>query len=62
MYATTGRNAPLKKAKVTDDSNIEMITPAVRTKWYSRVPLQDHRMQNYTLGDEDDEEDELAPR
>jgi len=62
MYATTGRNAPSKTTKVIDDSNIEMITPGVGTKWYGRVPLQDHRMQNYVLEDDDDEEDELAPR
>lgn len=57
MYATTGRNAPSKTTKFIDDSNIEI----TGTKWYNRVPSRNHGMQNYVLGDDDDE-DELAPR
>ncbi|KAF8809521.1 hypothetical protein BYT27DRAFT_7187837 [Phlegmacium glaucopus] len=59
-YATTGRNATSKTIKVIDNSNIEMITPRGGTQWYSRVPSGNNGMQNYVLGD--DEEDELAPR
>ena len=56
MYATTGRNAPSKTTKV---DFIETITPGVE---YGRVPSENHRMENYALGDDDDEEYELAPR
>lgn len=59
-YATTGRNAPSKTTKVIDDSNIEMITPGGRREWYNRVPSGNNGMQDYVIGD--DEEDELAPR
>ena len=59
MYATTGRNSPSKNTKVIDDSIIEMT--GTGAKWYSRLPPGNHRMQNYVLGDDDDE-DELAPR
>jgi len=59
MYPTTGRNAPPKTTKVIDDSNIEMITPEGETKWYNRVPSGNNRMQDYVIGDY--EEDELAP-
>ena len=63
MYATTGRNAPSKTSKVIDNSNIEMSAPSVGgKKWYSRVPSGNNEMQNYVLGDEEDEEDEMAPR
>ena len=58
-YATTGRNAPSKTTKVVDDSNIEMITPEGATKWYNRVPSGNNRMQDYVIGDYED--DELAP-
>ena len=56
MYATTGRNAPSKTTKV---DFIETITPGVE---YGRVPSENHRMENYALGDDDDEEYELTPR
>ena len=59
MYATTGRNAPSKTTKVIDDSNIEMITPGGERQWYNRVPSGNIRMQDYVIGDY--EEDELAP-
>ena len=62
MYATTGRNASSKATQVIDHSNIEMILPETRTKWYSRMPSRNNEMQNYVLGDDDYEEDELAPR
>jgi hypothetical protein len=58
-YAITGRNAPSKTTKVIDDSNIEMISPGGETKWYNRVPTGNSRMQDYVIGDY--EEDELAP-
>lgn len=62
MYTTTGRNAPSKTIRVIDDSNIEMITSGIRPKWYSRVPSGNNETQNYVLGDDDYEEDEMAPR
>lgn len=60
-YATTGRNAASKPTRVMDNSNIEMITPAGGRQWYSRVHSGNNRMQDYVLGDDEDE-DELAPR
>ena len=39
-----------------------MVTPGIGPKWYSQVPSGNYRGQNYVLGDDDDEEDELAPR
>ena len=59
-YATTGLNAPSKITKVIGESNIEMITPGGERQWYNRVPSGNNRMQDYVIGDY--EEDELAPR
>ena len=59
MYATTGRNAP-SKTKAINVSNIEMISPGGWRQWYRQVPSGNIRMQDYVLGD--DEEDEMMPR
>jgi hypothetical protein len=59
MYATTGRNA-LSKTKAINVSNIEMTTPGGERQWYRHVLSGNNRMQDYVLGD--DEEDELMPR
>jgi hypothetical protein len=52
-----------------DASNIEMVTPGGRSKWYSRVPTSRTRTRSglastiptHVLGDEDEEE-EVTPR
>ncbi|KAF8902359.1 hypothetical protein CPB84DRAFT_1907963 [Gymnopilus junonius] len=62
LYTTTGRNAPSIILNKADDSNIEMVTPGGRSKWYSRVPLQGTVGPAHVLGDdEEDEEDLMAP-
>ncbi|KAF8956931.1 hypothetical protein BDZ97DRAFT_1925000 [Flammula alnicola] len=61
LYSTTGRNAS-KSANSVDDSNIEMVTPGGRSKWYSRVPLRGNGMQTHVLGDDDEDEDLMAPQ
>lgn len=45
-----------------DDANIEMVTPGGRSKWYSRVPLRGNGGQTHVLGDDDDDEDLMAPQ
>ncbi|KAF4610575.1 hypothetical protein D9613_007093 [Agrocybe pediades] len=62
LYATSGRNAPSVKVNRLDDSNIEMVTPGGRTKWYSRVPLRGNSEPTHVLGDEDEDEDMMAPQ
>jgi len=57
MYATTGRNAPLKTKAINVS---ETITPGGGRQWYRQVPSRNIRMQDYVLGD--DEEDEMMPR
>ena len=37
-----------------------MITPGGGRQWYNRVPSGNTRIQDYVIGDDD--EDELAPR
>jgi len=71
LYSTTGRNASNTTIHAVDDSNIEMVTPGGRSKWYSRVPSRGGpgRAQNrnhsqiHVLGDDEDDEDEdqMAP-
>ncbi|PPQ68312.1 hypothetical protein CVT26_006241 [Gymnopilus dilepis] len=61
LYATTGRNAPPVTINKVDESNIEMVTPGGRSKFYSRVPLQGALGPTHVLGDDDDEEDLMAP-
>ena len=59
MYATTGRNAP-SKTKAINTSNVEMTTPRGERQWYRRMPSGNNRLQDYVIGD--DEEDEMMPR
>ncbi len=70
LYSTTGRNAVSSTIFNADASNIEMVTPGGRSKWYSRVPtsrtrtrsgLAESTVPTHVLGDEDEEE-EVTPR
>ncbi|KAJ3514156.1 hypothetical protein NLJ89_g2530 [Agrocybe chaxingu] len=70
LYTTTGRNASNSNSKVVGDGNIEMVTPGGRSKWYSRVPTQGgsvsgvraHTQPTHVLGDDEEEEDMMAPQ
>ncbi|KDR80788.1 hypothetical protein GALMADRAFT_135897 [Galerina marginata CBS 339.88] len=62
LYATTGHNASIVSVNSVNDSNIEMVTPGGRSKWYSRVPLRGSVVQPHVLGDDDDDEDLMAPQ
>jgi hypothetical protein len=71
LYSTSGQNAANLRSTIfnADPSNIEMITPGGRSKWYSRVPSVPHTrdglrqsvLSTHVLGD-DEEEEEITPR
>jgi hypothetical protein len=72
LYSTSGQNAAINRSDTifnADGSNIQMITPGGRSKWYSRVPSRPHMrgglrqsvIPTHVLGD-DEEEDEITPR
>lgn len=54
LYSTTGRNAA--NNAVSNDTNIEMTTGGLRSKWYARVPNADASRGLHVIGD--DEEDD----
>jgi len=39
-----------------------MVTPGGRSKWYSRVPSRGNTERTHVLGDDDDDEDLMAPQ
>jgi hypothetical protein len=61
LYSSTGLNSSKTRPNIVGGSNIEMITPGGRSKWYSRVPLRGTPA--HILGDDDDEDEDLmAPQ
>ncbi|KAH9479323.1 Protein YTP1 [Psilocybe cubensis] len=62
MYSTTGRNVSNVSLNTVDESSIEMVTPGGRSKWYSRVPVRGNGAQTHVLGDDDEDEDFMAPQ
>ena len=60
LWSTTGRNA----AELKTSENIELSdTSSRRNKWYARVPSRrDSSAPLHIVGDDDDDEDEMAPR
>lgn len=60
LYSNTGLNSSKTRLNVVNGSNIEMVTPSGRSKWYSRIPSRG--AQTHILGDDDDDEDLMAPQ
>jgi len=59
LWATSGRNAQEKAS----EGGIELSDVGSRSKWYSRVPSRrDSGGAPHILGDDDEDEDEMAPR
>ncbi|KIM44448.1 hypothetical protein M413DRAFT_442429 [Hebeloma cylindrosporum] len=60
LYSTTGLNFSKTTVNVGNGSSIEMVTPGGQSKWYSRLPLGG--AQTHVIGDDDEEEDLMAPQ